>query len=272
MRLAFIGDIVGKPGRLMLKKHLKNLKEEYSIDLIIANYENASHGYGLSSKHCEELISYGIDIMTGGNHSFDKKEILTMFDKYPIIRPLNYPTQTAGDGIYVTTIKNKKVAVINLLGYFFISTMVDNPFNIIAKKVQELQDEGIKHIIIDIHAETTAEKRTLLYMLKDKVSAILGTHTHIGTDDLEIIDGCCYVTDVGLTGCRDNVLGMDSKVPIQKALSGISGYYEVPDECKRVLQVIIFDLDENGRALKSKKVRVYDDAPTIVNDGLNFYT
>ena len=270
MRIAFIGDIVGKAGRLMLKQHLINLKREHSIDFVIANYENASHGYGLTSKNCEEILSYGVDMMTGGNHSFDKKEILTMFDKYPIIRPLNYPSQTAGEGIYITTIKDKRVAVINLLGYFFISEIVDNPFNTVLKRVQELRDDGIAHIIIDIHAETTAEKRTLLFMLKDKVSAILGTHTHIGTDDLEIIDGCCYVTDVGLTGCRDNILGMDSKIPIQKVTTAIGGYFDVPDICQRVLQMIIFDIDNDGRVEKSKKVRVYDDAPTVVNYGLNF--
>jgi len=258
MRIAFIGDIVGRPAREIIKKHLKNLQKEYSLDYTIANYENASHGFGLTEKNCKELLGSGIDMMTGGNHSFDKKEILNMFDKYPLIRPINYPVTTAGKGIYITKILDKDVAIINLMGYYTMP-MVDNPFTKIIEVVEDLEAQNIKHIIIDIHAEASAEKRTLLYMLKDRVSAILGTHTHIGTDDLEIIDGCCYVTDVGLTGCRDNVIGMKSDAPIQRVLTGVGVHLDVPNICKTILQMIIFELDENGRAISTQKVKVFED-------------
>jgi len=252
----------------MIGKHLKKIRSEYKIDYVIANYENASHGFGLTLKNCEELLGYGIDLMSGGNHSFDKKEIVNFVDQYPLLRPLNYPKALPGKGIFKTLIDNEKVAVINLMGYTFMMEMVDNPFPMIDALVDELRDEGYKHIIIDMHAETTSEKRTLLYMLKDRVSAILGTHTHVGTDDLEIVDGCCYVTDVGLTGCRDNVLGMDTKIPIERFLSGISGHFDVPNKCNAILQMVLFDLDKSGRAFHSQKIRIFSDREMMVSKGL----
>ena len=267
MKIAFIGDIVGRPAREIIQKHLHKLQVEYSIDYTIANYENASHGFGLTEKNCKELLDSGIDMMTGGNHSFDKKEIINMFDKYPLIRPINYPIATAGKGIFITKILNKDVAIINLMGHYTMP-MVDNPFTKIIEVVEELEAKNIKRIIIDIHAESSAEKRTLLYMLKDRVSAILGTHTHIGTDDLEIVDGCCYVTDVGLSGCRDNVIGMKSDVPIKKSLTAISGHFDVPDKCKTILQMIIFELDKNGRTTYTQKIKLYENNKKIVYNGI----
>jgi len=267
MRIAFIGDIVGKPAREMIKKHLKRLQLEYSIDFTIANYENASHGFGLTEKNCQELLSSGIDMMSGGNHSFDKREIVDMFDKYPLIRPINYPIATAGKGVFITKILNQDVAIINLMGYYTMP-MADNPFTKIIEVVEELEAKNIKRIIIDIHAESSAEKRTLLYMLKDRVSAILGTHTHIGTDDLEIVDGCCYVTDVGLTGCRDNIIGMKIDAPIEKSLTAIGKHFDIPNRCKTILQMIIFELDENGRAIDAQKIKLYENNKKIVHRGI----
>jgi len=268
MRVAFIGDIVGKPGRLIIGEHLRTLKKEFNIDYVIANYENASHGFGLTRKNCEELLSYGIDMMSGGNHSYDKKEIIGLFDEFPLIRPINYPKVSPGKGIYKTSIHDQKVAIINLMGYTFMMDMVDNPFGMIEELVQTLRSEGYQHIIIDMHGETTSEKRALLYLLKDQVSAILGTHTHVGTDDLEVVDGCCYVTDVGLTGCRDNVLGMDSKIPIARFTTAVGGHFDVPNKCNAILQMVLFDLDTQGRATHSQKIKVFSDRDMIVNKGL----
>jgi len=263
MRIGFIGDIIGKPGRLMLKRHLKRLQQEHFIDFTIANYENASHGFGLTEKNCIELFGYGVDMMTGGNHSFDKKEILELFDKYPLIRPLNYPKSTAGEGIYLTTILGDEVAIVNLMGYYGMP-MVDNPFTAITQVVKDLKDKGIKHIIIDMHAEASSEKNVLRQMLKEDVSAILGTHTHVATDDLQIVQGCCYVTDVGLTGCRDGVIGMDSVVPIKRFLTGLGGHYDIPKECKSILQMLVFELDSNGRCIEAQKIKIHDNKPKIV--------
>ena len=263
MKIGFIGDIVGKPGRLMLKRHLKRLQQEHFIDFTIANYENASHGFGLTEKNCIELLGYGVDMMTGGNHSFDKKEILNLFDTYPLIRPINYPRSTPGEGLFQTTLFGHELAIINLMGHYTMP-MVDNPFTMIVEVVDKLKLEGIKHIVIDMHAEASSEKNALLQLLKEDVSAILGTHTHVGTDDLQIMDGCCYATDVGLTGCRDGVIGIESTIPIKRFLTGLGGHFDVPDECKCLLQIIVFELDDNGRCVGAEKIKIYDDKPKIV--------
>ena len=265
MKIAFIGDIVGKPGRLMLKRHLKRLQQEHYIDFTIANYENASHGFGLTEKNCKELLGYGIDMMTGGNHSFDKKEILQLFETYPLIRPLNYPEETPGRGLFRTTVLGEELAVINLMGHYTMP-MVDNPFTMIRAQVDALKKEGIRHIVIDMHAEATSEKQALLQMLKSEVSAILGTHTHTGTDDLQVTEGCCYVTDVGLTGCRDGVIGMSAEVPIQRFLTGIGAHFEIPDKCQAILQMIVFELDADGRSVSAEKIKIYDERPKIVTE------
>ena len=263
MKIGFIGDIVGKPGRLMLKRYLKRLQQEHFIDFTIANYENASHGFGLTEKNCIELLGYGIDMMTGGNHSFDKKEILGLFDTYPLIRPVNYPKDTPGKGLFTTTLLGHETAVINLMGHYTMP-MVDNPFTMIQTMIKELREEGIKHIVIDMHAEASSEKHALFQMLKKDVSAILGTHTHVGTDDLQVVDGCCYVTDVGLTVCRDGVIGMSSEVPIQRFLTGLGGHFDVPKECKSILQMIVFELDNNGQCIGAEKIKIYDEQPKIL--------
>jgi len=258
MKIAFIGDIVGKPGREMIAKYLPKLREEYEWDLVIANYENASHGFGLTKKNCEELLSYGIDVMTGGNHSWDKKEVFELYEDYPLIRPINYPKQSPGDGLIKVKIVEKEVAIINVMGHYTMP-MVDNPFVIMDEIVDKLKEEGIKHIIVDMHAEATSEKLAMMQILKERVSAILGTHTHVGTDDLMIVNGCCYVSDVGLTGCRDGVIGMEKDVPMNRFLTGIGGHFNISKMCQSILQLVIFELDDMGRGVEAKKIKLYDN-------------
>ena len=258
MNIAFIGDIVGKPGRDIIGKHLENLRKEYELDLVIANYENASHGFGLTKKNCDELLGYGIDVMTGGNHSWDKKEIFLLYKDYPMIRPINYPKKSPGEGLIKVDVLNHQVAIINVMGHYAMP-MVDNPFIIMDEIVDSLREEGIKHIIVDMHAEVTSEKLVMMQILKKRVSAILGTHTHIGTDDLSIVNGCCYVSDVGLTGCRDGVIGMDKDVPINRFLTGIGRHFDVPKKCQTIFQIVIFTLNQDGRAIEAKKLKIYDN-------------
>ncbi len=259
MRIAFIGDIVGRPGRKIIKENLSNIKEEYNIDFVIANAENASHGFGLTTKNCTELIKAGIDVITGGNHSFDKKvEMFALLETDYVLRPDNYPPGVPGSGVKVYDVKvsdekTEKLAVINLMGQFAMPT-VENPFNWATKLVDELKEEGIKNIFIDFHAEATSEKRIIFMMLKGQVSAICGTHTHIGTDDLQIMDNTAYLTDIGLTGCRDNVIGMNAKIPIQKATTGLGGHFEVPNACKAIFQMMVVDIEE-GQAVDSFKLK-----------------
>ena len=265
MKIAFIGDIVGRPGRKIIKNNLERLKSEHGIDIVIANGENASHGFGLTVKNAQELFNCGIDVITGGNHTWDKKkDILTLFETKPVLRPDNYPQDVPGSGVLKLEVNGKFLAIINLMGLYTMPQVL-NPFTHILEVVDSLEKEGIKHIFIDFHAEVTAEKRILMQMLKGRVSAICGTHTHVGTDDLEITEGTFYVTDVGLTGCRDNVIGMDSYVPIQKALTGLGGHFEVPNNCKAVMQIVMIELDEDGKATEGLKIKLYDDKEEIIS-------
>jgi metallophosphoesterase (TIGR00282 family) len=258
LKIGFIGDIVGKPGREIIAEHLGTVREEYGLDLVIANHENASHGFGLTKKNCEELLGYGIDVMTGGNHSWDKKEIFLLYKEFPLIRPINYPKKSPGEGLIKVECLGNDIAVINVMGHYTMP-MVDNPFVMMDEVVAQLREEGIKHIIVDFHAEATSEKIAMMHILKERVSALLGTHTHVGTDDLSIVDGCCYVTDVGLTGCRDGVIGMDKEIPLKRFLTGIGGHYNIAKKCQNILQMILFELDEEGKAQTAQKLKIYDD-------------
>ena len=263
MRIGFIGDIVGRPGRKMVRRYVPQLRQSEGLDFVIANYENASHGFGLTEKNAKELLSSGIDAMTGGNHTWDKKEIKGLLDSLPLLRPVNYPDGVPGRGVRIFDVGEEKLGVVNLMGHYGMP-MVDNPFIAINRVVETLEAEGVRDIFIDMHAEATSEKRALLMMLKNRVSAIVGTHTHVGTDDLVIDAGCAYATDVGLTGCRDNVIGMDAKVPIERFLTGLPGRFDVPDKCKAMLQMIVVEL-EGGRAKDAYKVRAYDDGEVEVS-------
>ncbi len=265
MKVAFIGDIVGRPGRDMLARYLPKIRVEYELDLVIGNYENASHGFGLTKKNCEELLSCGIDIMTGGNHSWDKKEVFELYKTEPLIRPINYPDTSPGKGVIEVEVLGKSVAVINVMGNYTMP-MCDNPFIKVDKVVNELIAKGIKHIIIDIHAEATSEKLAMMHIVKDRISGLFGTHTHVGTDDLAIIDGCCYVSDVGLTGCRDGVIGMDRQIPLQRFMTGIGGHYDIPKKCQEILQMVIFELNEDGRAIHAEKLKIYGNREEVKLD------
>ena len=264
MRIAFIGDIVGRPGRDMLKTYLQKIKQEHSIDFVIANYENASHGFGLTLKNANELVSYGIDVMTGGNHTWDKKDILPLFETHEILRPHNYPDEVPGTGCKVYDVAGEKLAVLNLMGYFSMP-MCENAFVCAKTTVAELQDSGVKNIFIDYHGEATSEKRGMMMLLQGQVSGIIGTHTHVSTDDFQIAQGTAYLTDIGLTGCRDNVIGMEPKVPLKQFLTGMKGHFDIPKKCKKILQMAIMDITD-GKCTKAFKLKCFDDSRIIKTD------
>ena len=264
MRIAFIGDIVGRPGRDMLKTYLEKIKQEPSIDFVIANYENASHGFGLTLKNANELVSFGVDVMSGGNHTWDKKDILPLFETHEILRPHNYAKEVPGTGCKVYEVAGEKLAVLNLMGYFSMP-MSENAFSCAKKTVEELHDSGVKNIFIDYHGEATSEKRGMMMLLQGKVSAIIGTHTHVSTDDLQIVQDTAYLTDVGLTGCRDNVIGMDEKVPLKQFLTGMKGHFDIPKKCKKILQIVVMDITD-GKCSKAYKLKYFDDSRIIKTD------
>ncbi len=257
MKILYIADLVGRPGRFMFKHHISFIKENYNPDVVIVNAENASHGFGLSEKNAKELFNAGVDLFTGGNHSWDKKDIIPFLETKPILRPLNYPKASPGRGVEYLKVGDETLVVINLMGYYCMP-MVDNPFTMAVEEVKKLKEKGYKNIFIDFHAEATSEKRALFAMLKSDVSAICGSHTHIGTDDLVIEEGTFYVTDVGLTGCRDNVIGMDTKQPIERFLTGMGGKFDVPNKCKKILQGVIIEI-KDGKCIEAFKIKAYDE-------------
>lgn len=264
MRIAFIGDIVGRPGREMLKTHLMKIKDEHSIDFVIANYENASHGFGLTLKNADELLSYGVDVMSGGNHTWDKKDIIPLFLTHELLRPHNYPEGVPGTGCKTYEVNGEKLAVLNLMGHYAMP-MSDNAFRCAKTTVEALREEGVANIFIDFHAEATSEKRAMMMLLQGEVSGIIGTHTHVSTDDFQISQGTAYLTDIGLTGCRDNVIGMDAKVPLKQFLTGMKGHFDIPKKCKKILQIAIMDISE-GKCSKAFKLKVLDNETVIKTD------
>lgn len=264
LTLAFIGDIVGSPGRSMVKAHLKNLREEFGIDFVIGNSENASHGFGVTEKNAKELFDAGIDVMTGGNHSFDKKEILPLFEKMELLRPHNYPDETPGTGMKMYEVNGTRLGVLNIMGHYTMP-MVDNPFICAQKSVASLKEQGAEAIFLDIHAEASSEKRAMMMLLQGEVCGIIGTHTHVGTDDFQIAGGTAYLSDIGLTGCRDNVIGMEAKIPLQRFLTGIGGHFNVPEKCKKIMQIAVMELEE-GRCVRAKKLKLFDDGRRLESE------
>ncbi|MDR1285951.1 MAG: YmdB family metallophosphoesterase [Campylobacteraceae bacterium] len=267
MRIGFIGDVVGKPGRDMINSYLKKLREEFDIDLVIANTENASHGFGLSVKNANELFSMGIDVMTGGNHTWDRKDIIGVLDILPILRPYNLPLSVAGRGALVIDVNGVKLGVINLMGHFSMP-MCDNPFIKAKEAVAFVKESGAEAIFIDFHAESTSEKAALFAMLKGEVSAIVGTHTHIGTDDLKIDGGTLFLSDIGLSGCRDGVIGVDKEAPINRFLTGLPFSFEIPKNCKKIFQMVVFEI-ENRVCTDAFKMKIYDDKEREITEALH---
>jgi len=239
MNILFIGDIVGRPGRKLVKKWLLEFRKKYNIDYVIGNYENLAHGFGITPKVYNEIKNAGVDIFTGGNHTFDKKkEAIALLEEKKILRPLNY-FEAPGEWYY----EDENIIVISAMGIYGMP-YGKNPFIELKNFVEDKE----KFIFIDFHAEATAEKRAIFHMLKGKVGAIIGTHTHIGTDDLEIENGTCYLTDIGITGCRDNIIGMEVNAPIKHMLTGMKEHFDVPDKCKSIMQCLVIESD--GKVVK----------------------
>jgi metallophosphoesterase (TIGR00282 family) len=263
MKIGFIGDVVGKPGRDMIEEHLRDLRGEFGIDFVIANTENASHGFGLSIKNAYELFGMGIDAMSGGNHTWDRREIVDILDIMPILRPYNLPQGVAGKGSMIADINGEKLGIVNLMGHFSMP-MCDNPF-IKAKEIMaELKSDGVDSIFLDFHAESTSEKAAMFCMLKGEISAIIGTHTHVGTDDLTIEQGTLFLSDIGLTGCRDGVIGVDKKAPLQRFLTGLPVSFEIPKNCKKVLQMAIFEL-KGGKCIDAFKIKIFENKERFIH-------
>jgi metallophosphoesterase (TIGR00282 family) len=242
LKVLFVGDIVGKPGRSILAEELSHIKEEHEIDTVIVNGENAAGGRGITAAIAEELFSYGIDAITMGNHTWDQKELVSYIDKEPrIIRPLNYPPGTPGQGSYIYECKNIPIGVMNLSGRVYLDAL-DCPFRAAEKEIERLKRET-NIILVDFHGEATSEKQAMAWFLDGKVTAVLGTHTHVQTNDARILPmGTAMIADVGMTGPRDSILGRDVKSVVERFLTHMPTRFGVA-EGVRQLNAVILDID-----------------------------
>ena len=229
IKILFFGDIVGKPGRNAVKYYMENLPEDIKPDFVIANVENASHGFGLTEKNYDDLSSYGIDCMTSGNHIWDKKDIFNYIETAEkLLRPINYPQSVLGKGSRIFDCGQYKIGVLNFLGRVFMN-LVDDPFKIAEAEIKKLK-EITPVIVVDFHAEATAEKICFAKFCSDMgVSAFFGTHTHVQTADEKIINGTGYITDAGFCGTIESVIGMEYQTSLNRFLTGIPERYDVAE-------------------------------------------
>lgn len=257
VNILFIGDIIGKPGRQALSRELDRLVDRYSVDLVIANGENAAGGFGLTIDVAKELFSLGIDCLTSGNHIWDKKEQVQHILADPrITRPANYPDGTPGSGSAIfTTPGGVKIAVLNLEGRVYMKNL-DCPFRIADREIERLRQEA-KIIFLDFHAEATSEKSALGWYLDGRISALIGTHTHVQTADERVLpQGTAFMTDAGMTGSIDSVIGMGKEETIHRFLTQLPAKFEVAKKNIH-LNAAVISIDENsGKALKIERISV----------------
>ncbi|UGB05286.1 TIGR00282 family metallophosphoesterase [Staphylococcus sp. HL28] len=261
MRILFIGDIVGKIGRNAISTYLPKLKQEYRPTVSIVNAENAAHGKGLTEKIYKQLLREGVDFMTMGNHTYGQREIYEFIDEANrMVRPANFPSEAPGVGMRIIQINDIKLAIINLQGRAFMQD-IDDPF----KKADELVKEAQKvtpYIFVDFHAETTSEKNAMGWYLDGRVSAVVGTHTHIQTSDNRILpSGTGYITDVGMTGFYDGILGINRDEVIERFITSLPQRHVVPDNGRSVLSGVIIDMDKNGKTTNIERILINDDNP-----------
>lgn len=261
MKLLFIGDVVGSPGRNILKQYLPRLKQKYNPIITIVNGENAAGGRGITEKIYKELLDAGTDVITMGNHTWDNKEIFDFIDEAKqLVRPANFPEEAPGQGSLLFQINGYKIAVINLQGRTFLPS-IDCPF----KKADELVQKYRKltpYIFVDFHAEATSEKQALGWFLDGKATAVIGTHTHVQTADNRILPkGTAYMTDVGMTGPYDGILGMKPDAVITKFLTSLPVRFEVLNGRAQLCGICITIDEETGAALATERIFINEDHP-----------
>lgn len=256
MKILAVGDIVGENGLNKLKEVLPKLKRNENIDFIIVNGENVAAGMGITEKLFNQILSAGANVVTLGNHTWSKKDIFNFIDNEKIIRPANYPKGVVGKGYNIFNYKNKKVAVINLIGRTNMGILSENPFLIADEIIEEIKNK-VDIIIVDFHAEATAEKIALANYLDGKVDIVFGTHTHVQTADESILPkGTGYITDIGMTGPIDSVIGMDKKASIKRFVTTLPEKYKIADGNSK-FNGCLFDInDEKGRIVEIKRINM----------------
>lgn len=246
MKILFIGDIVGRIGRRIIKEKLPYFVKKYNIDFVIANGENATHGKGLIKHHYDELIDAGVDAITLGNHYDSKSEIKSYLDRVDrLVRPINLRNEYPGEGSILFDVDGVTIRVTNVLGSAFMNEEVNSPY---LSTLELLDNEEPANIhIIDLHAEATGEKQSFAFAFDGKVSAVIGTHTHVQTNDAHILEkGTAYISDVGMTGFADGVLGFDKDSVVRKNMYGEKTKFTPPDEGRGLLSAVVIDVDDNS--------------------------
>ena len=255
MKILAVGDIVGSAGINELKQQLKGIKEKENIDFTIVNGENSAEGMGITEKNFNDIISQGVDVVTMGNHTWGKKDIFKFIDHPQLLRPANYPKGVVGKGFGIYECNGKKIAVMNFMGRVDINILTENPFIMARDMVEEIKEQ-VDIIIIDFHAEATAEKIAMARYLDGKITAIFGTHTHVQTADEQILpNGTGYITDIGMTGPKNSVIGMDAQASIKRFETTLPEKYKLAEgEC--ILNAVIFNIDDTTSKVTDIK-RIY---------------
>jgi hypothetical protein len=258
MRILFIGDIVGQPGRAMVGRHLQRLVAVNGVDVTVANGENAAAGFGITPGVAKELLGAGIALLTSGNHIWDKKEAEAFLaSEGRVLRPANYPDEVPGSGAHVLRVGEKLVGVVNLQGRAFLPP-IDCPFRAAERELAQLS-RVTDIILVDFHAEATAEKQAFGWYLAGRVSAVVGTHTHVQTADERLLSGrTAYITDVGMTGPRDSVIGIRPEDAIPKFLTQMPRKFTVADGPAQ-LSAVLLDIADDGRARSIQRIQIVDE-------------
>ena len=256
MNILAVGDIVGENGLNKLKEVLPNLKKKEKIDFVIVNGENVAGGMGITEKLFKQMISSGTDVVTMGNHTWAKKDIFNFIDNDKLIRPANYPKGVLGKGYNIYNCKNKKIAVINLIGRTNMGVLSENPFLEADNIIKGIKNKA-DYIIIDFHAEATAEKIAFANYIDGRANIVFGTHTHVQTaDEVVLANGTAYITDIGMTGPANSVIGMDKKASIKRFVTTLPEKYKIADgECR--FNSCLFQInDEKGRIEKITRINM----------------
>jgi 2',3'-cyclic-nucleotide 2'-phosphodiesterase len=255
MNILFIGDIIGRPGRELVRRGLRALVEHHAIDLVIANVENSAAGFGVTREIGDEFLKWGVDVMTSGNHIWDKKEVLEYIAAEPrLLRPANYPAGVPGRGTYVArTRADEPIGVINVMGRVFM-LHIDDPFAVVLQEIEAMR-HWARVIIVDFHAEATSEKMAMGWHLDGKVTAVLGTHTHVQTADERVLpNGTAYITDAGMTGPHDSIIGMEREAALGRFLNGMPSKFEPATGNLRLNGAIIAADSATGTATRMTRI------------------
>ncbi len=254
MKILTIGDIVGENGVKKVKEELPKIRAEYDIDFVIVNAENSAGGMGITKKIFDDLLNLNVDVITMGNHTWGKKDIFSFIDNPKLLRPANYSKGVVGKGIGIYKCMNKKICVIDLIGRTDMNVLSDNPFTKVESLIKKVKDE-CDMIFVEFHAEATAEKIAMANFLDGRVTAVYGTHTHVQTADDTILEkGTAYITDIGMTGPINSVIGMDREASIKRFITSLPERYKLADG-KCMLNACIFNInDEDCRVMSIERI------------------